>query len=58
MSKLIEFMAFVAAMYLFEALWDGFNLGQWKKLCKFVWLALGFTLVKAAVKVVTWAVSL
>jgi hypothetical protein len=57
-SKLIEFLAFVAVLYLFEALWDGFNLGQWKKLAKFVWLCLGFTLIKFLVKAAAWAISL
>lgn len=57
MSNLIVFLAFVAVLYLFDALWDGFHLEQWKPLAKFGWMALGVTLGKILVKAVTWAVN-
>jgi hypothetical protein len=57
-NKLIEFLAFVAILYLFDALWEGFRDNKWEKLCKFGWMCLGFTLIKGGVKAFVWAVNL
>lgn len=58
MSNLIVFLAFVAVLYLFEALWDAFHLGQWEKLAKFLWMGLGVVVVKLVVHIAVWAVNL
>lgn len=58
MSKLIEFLAFVALFYLFDALWDFFRTERYEKLVKFAWMCVGFTVIKGLVKAVVWAVNL
>jgi hypothetical protein len=55
---LIEFLAFVAILYLFDALWEFLRTERNDKLIKFCWLCILFALIKALVKAAVWAVNL
>jgi hypothetical protein len=57
-SKLIEFLAFVAVLYLFDALWEFFRTEQKDKLVKFVLMCVLFAAIKGLVKAAVWAVNL
>jgi hypothetical protein len=53
------FLAFVALMYLFDALWEFVRVEhEFKKLAKFGWMCLGVTAGKLLVKAAVWAVNL
>lgn len=58
MSKLIEFLAFVAILYLFDALWEFVRTERNDKLIKFIWMCVGFAAIKAIVRAAVWAVNL
>lgn len=51
-------MAFVAFLYLIEALIEFFRTERCGKLVKFAWMCIGFAVVKAAFKAAIWAVNL
>jgi hypothetical protein len=57
-SKLIEFLAFVAILYLFDALWEFLRTERNDKLMKFFWMCVLFALIKGAVRAAVWAVNL
>jgi hypothetical protein len=51
-------MSFVAAMYLCDALLEGFRTGRWPKLVKFGWMSLSVVASKILVNAIVWAVNL